>query len=763
MLNFRRLSTIILLLTTLQISISAQSNSQIFGIVTDSVSGEVVIGATVLELSSGRVTATNNYGYYSLVVNSNVPSLQISSIGYNTFKMEVNISSNNQINVKLSPQAVLLDEASVMGQNHGQSSSDALGKLSLTKEKIERIPVFLGEPDAMKALQTLPGVSGAKEGSSEIVVRGGGTDQNLTLLDGAPVYNMNHALGLLSLFNTEIIKDVTLYKGGVPARFGGRASSVLEITGREGDARKWKGTAALSTIAIGGTIEGPIVKDKLSLIVSARRSWPDLIITNGLKLVDGEWGFGARFYDINSKLNYQINDKQRLFLSFYSGSDKEFIFSQTEGAKTQYDLGWGNQIGSLRWNSIWGNGIFSQTTAYVSSYFDNEKMTSPDRETKQRSNFVDGGVTSQFSFILTQNQTMKAGFEMGNKWFKPYSYTESGSLLNYTVEANQQSQISGALFVEHETTFNKLTLNIGLRYDYTQAAEDDFSSLQPRLSAKYRVDSKLTLKGGVMQSSQALHAMRKSTNGTPIYTWIPSTNNIPPMSVWQYSMGAHYCFNSHLSFDVEGYYKDISNTVAGYEVPASDFAEVNYDKLLHVGTGKAFGVETLIEGTYGRSNFTSAYTLAKADNTFSAYNQGKSIPSDFDVRQNWVNSYTYNILTSAKKVRNFSAIFSLNSGYPLTLAAQEAQNAPLPLHHFYFNNYQYINYPNNARMPLYHRLDVNYQTTRKFKRGYRTWTFGILNLYNKQNTYLVVRDDENQYKQVTAFPILPYISYKTEF
>ncbi len=235
------------------------------------------------------------------------------------------------------------------------------------------------------------------------------------------------------------------------------------------------------------------------------------------------------------------------------------------------------------------------------------------------------------------------------------------------------------------------------------------------------------------------------------------------MFVWQYSAGGHYIINSYLTTDLEGYYKDITNVVAGYEVAASNYAEVNYDQLLHVGTGKAYGLEALLEGHYGRSIFTSSYTLSKAENCFSAYNNGNPITADYDVRHNWVNTYSYNLVSTLKKLRCFSLLFSLNSGYPLTLPAQQAQLAPLALHAFYFNNYQYINAPNNARMPCYHRLDLNYQTTHRFKRGFRTWTFGVLNVYNRQNTYLVVRDENSQYKKVTAFPLMPYFSYKTEF
>jgi hypothetical protein len=764
-------------------------NYTISGIITDQKSGETMINASVYDFNSRRGTVTNVYGFYSLTIPRGPVQLQFSYVGYSTELKTFNLTKDTIINLKMN-ESLLLQEVTVVGhQKITGVQSTQMGTIEVPIAQIKAVPTLFGEADLIKALQLLPGVQAGTEGSSGMYVRGGGPDENLFLIDGIPVYNVNHLAGFFSVFNPDAIKNVTLYKGSFPARFGGRLSSVIDVRMNDGNDKAIHGNVTVGIISSKITIEGPIVKEKTTFNFSARRTYSDLLMQPIIKyaasegLDDGSMTAGYYFYDLNAKISHKFSDTDRLYASFYMGDDiiytnfrNKYSFNYDDVNKREYtsterlkmNWNWGNLVGALRWNHVVNNKLFMNATAAYTRYRFDMGVGSESRTTVTNPTRIDNidihvGYNSgiedytfkvDYDYSPHPNHDVKFGGNYTYHTFKPgvsaakFTYQDSDTTMKMDTVFGDKRMYSHEtmLYVEDNITLNyALKLNLGLHYSNFNVQEKSYHSVQPRASMRYLASDNLSFKAGYAAMTQYVHLLSNSNISLPTDLWVPVTKRIEPMHSHQYSVGAFYNLNDIVDLSVEGYYKSMHNLIEYKDGASFLGSSTGWEDKVVKGDGWAYGVEFLAQKTVGKTTGWVGYTWSKSERLFNRpgqeLNYGKVFPAKFDRRHD----LSVVVFHKFSDRIDLSGTWVFSSGNTGTLALQQYMGGTVPesttwnFNQFPFNSTElnHISGRNNYRFSPYHRLDFGVNFHKKKKIGTRTWNISIYNLYNNNNPFLV--------------------------
>jgi outer membrane receptor for ferrienterochelin and colicin len=779
----------------------------ICGYVQDASSGEKLIGASVYDEISGLGTITNEYGYYTLTLSEATVVMVVSYVGYTTYRDSLQLKKNIEKVIKLE-QSALLEEV-IVTSNSPKSivENSQMSMISIPVKEIKSIPMFLGEADIIKTIQLMPGVQSGTEGTSGIYVRGGGPDQNLFLLDGVPIYNASHLFGFFSVFNPDAISHLTLTKGGFPAHYGGRLSSVVDIRLKEGNMKKIKGSGSIGLLASKFMLEGPVIKDKMSFVVSARRTYFDALMAPVIKNISRTYNSNSKqgyfFYDINAKLNYKISNKDRIYLSTYTGKDKLYEKSGTKyiendvsyNINNQYGLKWGNSITALRWNHIFGSKLFCNTSLIYSNYrYNNFDYYSKDAETyNAKDDTLDQGYTYDnycgiedyggiidFDFRPSPNHSIRFGGKYLYHKFNPNteaieSFGQSDSIINknfnHKVYANEYY-----LYGEDNLQIGpKIRANIGIHYSAFFVNGQAYHSIQPRLSGRYLLTKNASVKVAFSRMDQNIHLLTNSTIGLPNDLWVPATDRTPPQSSYQSALGMAYNLNNSWSFTLEGFYKTMTGLIDYKDGASLSDKGSDWEEAIETGgKGVSYGLEFLARKELGKFKGWVGYTLSNTNRTFENINNGLAYPYTYDRRHD----ISLVLMYKLNERTDFGLTWVYGTGKATTLGVSRYQSLnPEQVYSPYYegnssnfnrdNDIEYYNGKNGYREPDYHRLDISINRHKKKKWGHQTWSFGLYNAYNQMNPfYLYFGFDKKGNRQLfsrTFFPIIPSISYSFEF
>lgn len=749
-------------------------------------SGEKLLGANVYNELSYTGTASNSYGYYSVTLPEGPVKLVVSYVGYQRYEKEIKLSSDTTIHIKLSP-IIEIEEVKIKGSLREYNTRSQLSVIKVSSKEINQIPALFGEIDVLKSLQLLPGVQSGMEGFSGLVVRGGGADQNLIILDGAPVYNVNHLFGFFSVFNSSAIQDVSLYKSGFPARYGGRASSVIDIHMKEGNNKKMHGEGSIGLISSRFTLEGPIKNENTSFIISGRRTYFDIVARPFLTKKEGGQNnrYGYYFYDLNLKINHQFSDKSRLFLSSYLGNDVlnlDMELKEDGNVAKQYDdLKWGNITTNLRWNYMLSNKLFSNTTLSYSKYrfllsFESETKEydelGEEELTRNSQEFLNGihdwSAKVDFDYFPNSNHIVKFGTGYYYHTFIPSSYTLNQEPGKDTTTHEYICGHEAFLYLEDDICIGqKINVNAGFHYSFFRAKKKNYAHFQTRISANYEPWTNVALKASYAKMVQYLQTNSYSSISLPIDLWVPSTDALKPVESHNYSFGMDYRYKSKYSIGVEGFYKTMKNVLTFKEgaFPGTDFISD-----IVQGKGWAYGVEFMLRKNTGKTTGWLAYTWSNSWRQFNGISFDRKFPYKYDRRHaiNLVVMHKFNerIDISSTWVFATGMVMSLSTEKYISNFALEANN----LKELSKPHIQKYEQRNNYRMPNYHRMDVGVNFHKEKKWGIRTWSFGVYNVYYRQNAFwihwansLPYADTEKALIQESLFGIIPYFSYRFKF
>ncbi len=757
---------LILLSMFFSAGLMAQDQLNVSGSISDQANGEYLIGVNIRDTISGSGTTTNIYGFYSLALNPGKVVLEFSFIGFETQYVELNLNADQSLNIDLQESSTTLMEVQVTSTREDeQLRNTEIGAVELDVKQIDKVPVLFGERDILKTIQLLPGISTISEGSSNFSVRGGSYDQNLIQLDEATVYSPSHLLGFFSTFNSDALKNVKVYKGGIPAQYGGRGSSVLDVQMKEGNNKEFEGKASVGLISSKVLLEGPIQKDKSSFLISARRTYIDLI---GQATGFIEDGTTLYFYDLNGKMNFKLGEKDRLLISGYLGRD--------EFGLNSIGTDWANQTMTVRWNHINNNRTFSNTTLNYSNYDFGFALGD---NGSYRSGIEDWALKHDVTYYLNDQHELKFGASSIYHRFAPGSLDLTDEDAQDRVLEENQALESGLYISDIYTVNDRFKLNFGLRWSifnqlgpgtvYTYNSDNEiinsatydsgeiiktYNNLEPRFSLNYTLNDNSSIKAGYNRMAQYLHLLSNSTSGQPTDAWIPSTNNIEPSLVDQYSIGYFRHFKNHeYKASVETYYKNMQN-VTDYEDGTSLLLNENIEAQILSGRGRSYGAEFLFEKTKGDFTGWISYTLSRSERQIDGINNGEWYLSNVDKTHDisLVASYSFNDRLS------LSSTFVYSTGQAVTW--------PNGQYEIDGNTIPYYSNRNEYRMPDYHRLDLNLTYLRPSKKA--QWDFSIYNVYNRYNAYAIdFREDpntgQNKAYMTYLFGIIPSVSYTLNF
>ncbi len=768
-------------------SVGFSQRATISGFVRDYTTGESLIGASVYLPVTKSGTSTNAYGFYSLTLPQDSVEVVFSYVGYTSVKKKFFLQRDTTFVIVLE-EATLLEEVVVTGEAvEAIHEASSMSTTTIPINQIKALPAFFGEVDVLKTLQLMPGVQAGTEGSTGLYVRGGGPDQNLILLDGVPIYNASHLFGFFSIFNADAINRVELIKGGFPARYGGRLSSVIDISMKDGNMKKVQGEASIGLIASKVTVEGPITKDRTSFIFSARRTYIDALARPIIRLATQQVA-GYYFYDLNFKLNHIIDSRNRLYLSTYTGDDRaysrerqSYVFNnERRESRNEFGLRWGNVVTAARWNHVLSPKLFANLTGTYSRYrFD---LFSEYRETIERVNeeperrfsrdqyisgISDWAGKLDFDYMPNPNHYVRFGTQTIFHRFAPGVYTvRSSGGLDTTTSARITNAIELAHYVEDDWLIsNRLKVNAGLHASSFFVDGRSYYSWQPRISGRWLMTSNFALKASYVEMAQFIHLLTNAGLGLPTDLWVPSTGSVRPQTARQAAIGIAKTVRNTYEFSLETYYKRMNNLIE-YKDGAS-FVEQEQsweDKIEKGGVGTAYGVEVLAQKKVGALTGWVGYTLSYTDRQFQNLNFGQPFPYKFDNRHdiNIALAHTWN------DKMDFSLAWTFTTGNAITLATQkfdsmiEGLNSPMRV----VPELQYFESRNGYRMPHYHRLDVSVSWWKKKKHGLRKWTVGIYNAYNRMNPFFIELGEQNgrpQFIQYSLFPIIPSATYTFKF
>ena len=741
------------------------------GTVKDKKTGETLIGVAVyVKEISGTGTSSNEYGFYSLTLPQGKYHVISNYVGYKADTVVVNLTADTKLDRSLSENTSQLKEVVVSNKRKDDNlRKTEIGVEKLDIKEIEKIPIIFGEKDILKTIQLLPGVKSAGEGNSGFFVRGGSADQNLILLDEAPVYNASHLLGFFSTFNSDALKDVSIIKGNSPAQYGGRLSSVLDVKMKEGNNQGYNVTGGLGLISSRLSVEGPIQKDKSSFIVSGRRTYADVF----LKATDDFKDNSLYFYDLNAKANYRINEKNRIYASGYFGRD-------VLGFGDNFGIDWGNTTATVRWNSIISPKLFSNTSFIYSNYDYNIKINSGGTDFNINSQIKDWNLKQEFQFFPNAKNSWRFGFNSIHHNITPSRFEGD----NITAEEKESRySLENAVFANNTMKLsNKFTLDYGLRFSfYTILGGDthniydkgtltdsvvlesgDFGktyyNLEPRMQFSYLLNDVSSIKGGYARNTQHLHLLSNSTSSTPTDQWIGNSYNIKPEISDQMSIGYFRNFsNNRFQFSVEGYYKHMQN-----QVDYKDGADINsapdIERELLYGIGRAYGVELLLKKTEGKFTGWVGYTLSKTERKIDGINNNEW----YAARQDRTHDLSVVGMYQLTKRWSLSGLFVYNTGNAVTF--------PSGKYNVGGNTTYYYTERNGYRMPAYHRFDIGATYTKPHKKRFESsWNFSVYNVYGRENAYTITFEDHpddptrTRAIQTSLFRWVPSITYNFKF
>ncbi|MCB0684980.1 MAG: TonB-dependent receptor [Saprospiraceae bacterium] len=765
--NSKVILSSIIIVAAINHHLFCQNNFVISGQITDANTGEAMIGATIVIGENNLGTTTNNYGFYS-ITHDETDSLRLyfSYVGFKTAIIDLKLYRDLKLDIEMSPDNNSLDAVIVTAdQNDDNVQRTQMGTIAIPTNKIKEIPAILGEQDVLKVVQLLPGVQAGNEGTTGFFVRGGNADQNLIQLDEAVIYNPNHLFGLFSSFNARAINNVNLVKGGFPAQYGGRLSSVLNINMKEGNNKKWAIEGGIGMISSQCTVEGPIIRNKASLIVSARRTYFDWLIKPFLPAFIKT---NYRFYDFNAKINYEIDSKNHVFLSTFRSSDDAF-YSQDN---IEYNILFGNRTGTLRWNHIFGPKLFSNTSILINQYDQEIAALQDNAFSRALSNILDFSAKSEFQYFPNNNHKINFGFHFQNHRFKSLANSEAQSSKAPIPELNKDSiprkyLNEVAAYFNDEIKFNDiLSSNIGIRMPAFIADKTRYYFLEPRISLKVSLDPTTSIKASYTLMHQFLHLIPSSTAAVPTDIWIPSTNKTKPQESQQISLGLFKNFrDNQWESSVEMYYKKMDHQVL-FKEGNQLIKTLDVDEFLAYGRGWSYGSEFFLKKKNGRFTGWLAYTLSWSFQKFSELNFGKVFPFRYDRRHDLSLVGTY--LLAPKWTISSTFVFSSGNAYTVPVGRINiVQGGSL----FEGNYFVYQN-RNNARLNPFHRLNLSvsyHSKTSLFRRAFESdCTLSIYNLYSRQNPYFLYFkidpvSEKPLAKQVSLLPIIPSISYNFKF
>ena len=807
----RRICLVAAVLAALSAMAQPRGTATVSGYITDAASGETLIGAGVLVEESARKNptgaVTNAYGYYTLTIPRGKVALQYSYVGYESVAMELDLRRDTTLNIVLVPSAEIR-EARVVAQKDAGIQSTYLGAIDVPLVHIQRTPVVFGEADVLKAIQLMPGVQGGNEGFTGLYVRGGGPDENLILLDGVPVYNVDHMLGILSVFQTEAVKKVTLYKGSFPARYGGRVSSIVDIRTNDGNMKETHGSIGVGALTEKFHLEGPIVKDKVSYSLSARglhTIFFDPVIRYIGKRVEEGQEFYANyfFYDLNGKVTWRLSDSDRFFLASYNGRDqmnirfdeRESTFSETDGFdRTKVGVGWGNNVVSLRWNHVFSNRLFSNTTVAFNRYrmamdtgmksqgrdYDGMRYVY-DFDIDYISGIRDWNAKMDFDFVPSPRHLVKFGAEYTHHTFLPQTLT-AVLLTQEGSEQSKEEQKYGntspyrghdvSLYAEDDFSVgDRLTVNPGLHLSLFNTDGKSYWNLQPRVSAKYAWDGGWSVKAGYARMAQYVHLLSSAQISLPVDLWVPITKDIDPVTSDQWSAGVYFDGIKGWEFSVEGYYKSMRNILEYKDGTLMVATNSGWETKVEMGNGRAMGLEFFAQKTAGPVTGWVAYTLAKSDRQFpdGSINLGERFPYKYDRRHNFNINANWQVTPRI----DLSATFVFATGGTTTIPLRQTS---ILRPEGYPGTADYVEHRNNYRLPPSHHLNVGVNFHRKKRHGERIWSLSVYNLYRQLNPNLVFFHYDTKVKgdgtapetelvmdKLTILPFVPSISYTYQF
>jgi hypothetical protein len=768
----------------------AQENATLSGNLKSSFSGEDVIGARIaVEEMPGTGAVSNVYGFYSLTLPKGVYTITYRSVGFENYTVKIDLTEDVVKNIEMKSEDRVFGEVVVTAEKQDENiKSTEMGVDKINVKDIENIPVLFGEKDILKTMQLMPGVKSAGEGAAGFFVRGGAADQNLILLDGAPVYNASHLLGFFSVFNSDALKDVKLYKGSAPAEFGGRLASVMDINMKEGNMKRLEVNGGIGLISSKLTVEAPIVKDKGSFIISGRRTYLDAF--RGLAPNELAQSATLYFYDLNAKANYKLGDKDRIFISGYFGRDKF-------GLEDQFGFDWGNTTGTVRWNHLYNDKLFGNTSVIFSNYNYKINFGGGNQSFQIGSEIQDINIKKDFDYYLNSNNTLSFGGDMIYHTFKP-GEIETGSDFGFQLNdiENGYSLESAAYISNEQKIKTRLSVIYGLRYsNFIQLGPGDiftyneagtkistetfdnwekvqaYNGLAPRFSVNFNLDEKSSVKGSLSRTYQYLHLLSNTTSAQPTDIWVPSSNNIKPQISDQVSVGYFRNFlDNMLEFSVEAYYKDMQNTI-DYRDGASVTLNPEVEGELLFGQGRAYGVELLLRKRKGKFTGWLTYTLARTERQFDNINDGDWYPARQDRTHDISIVGMYNI--TERITASATWVYYTGNAVTFPSGKYEVQGESV---------YLYTE-RNGYRMPDYHRLDLGvtinnkkYKTVKDpisgemkdvEKRFKSSWNFSVYNAYARENAFSISFSENEsgvtEATQLSLFKLVPSISYNFTF
>jgi hypothetical protein len=754
----------------------AQAKATLSGYVKDAKTGETLIGAIVYTSDTKNACSTNLYGFYSLSLAQGNYQVMVSFIGYKTQTLGVELVASQVLNVELEETVSQLNEVVITSKRADEYvKSSSMGFVELDMKQAKAIPVIFGESDVLKTLQLSTGVKSAGEGSSGFYVRGGSADQNLILLDEAPVYNASHLLGFFSVFNTDALKNVEMIKGGMPANYGGRISSVVDVKMNEGNTKDYKVSGGIGLISSRITAEGPIKRDKASFIISGRRTYADLFIS--LMPEESISNMGLYFYDLNAKANWEIDQNNRIFLSGYFGRD---VFNFND----RFGFDWGNSTATLRWNHLFSDRLFLNSSLVYSNYNYVIGMEVGSSRLDIKSGIEDINLKEDFSYFINPNNSLKFGFNIIHHTFLPGEMSYGNKSMSNQLVISKRYALDNGLYILNDRKFGeKLKVNYGLRisnfnligpgqyYNYDAVGittdtlsyeEGDFvktyNDLEPRISASYILNSQSSLKASYTRNYQNLHLLTKSTSSSPSDLWIPSSNIVKPQLADQYSLGYYRNFNNNTyNCSAEIYYKDMRNQI-DYKNGADLTLNTNIESQLVFGKGRAYGLEVSVEKKEGRLTGFINYTLSRTERSFDAIDNGQW----FAARQDRTHDLNIMGMYKLSERLTLSATWVFYTGDATTFPAGK----------YKIDGYtvNYYSDRNAERMPDYHRLDLGLTFQGRKKAHYESsWNFSLYNVYARKNAYTIsFRESESnalatEAVRLSLFSIVPSITYNFKF
>lgn len=766
----------LLAITLLSSLFSFAQKHTISGIIKDEKTGETLIGATIiLPGNGGSAVLSNSYGFYSITAPANNYILIVSFSGYKSDTLKISLVKDLMQTILLTPQGKELEEVIVTGRGSDNIMQTLPGVQKVSMDEIKDIPVLFGEKDVLKTIQLLPGIKSGGDGSAGFFVRGGGADQNLILLDEAVVYNASHLLGFFSTFNSDAIKDVTIYKGDMPSQYGGRLSSLLDIKMNDGNYKDYKVSGGIGLISSRLNVEGPIVKNKGSFMISGRRTYADLFLklsndTDVNKSV-------LYFYDLNAKANYQFNQKNKIFLSGYFGKD-------VLGFSDQFGIQWGNSTATFRWNHIFNNKLFSNTSLIYSNYNYNISIKQTTNELTVVSKIKDYTLKEDLQYFAGSKNKMNFGFNLTKHIFTPGEYQTSATSSYNSLKLQDKYAFDGAVYISDEWKINdQLKINSGLRlssfnvlgpgnfYSYDDGGKindtatyssskivKSYLNPEPRFVATVQLNNVSSIKASYSRNVQNLHLLSNSTGSNPTDLWIPSSNNVKPEIADQVSAGYYRNLsNNNYEFSTEVYCKFLQNQI-DYKNGAELVANEKVESQLVYGKGRAYGLELYAKKKQGKLTGWISYTLSRTERQINGVNNNLWYPATQDQTHNVALVAIY----KASKKWTLSTDFVFNTGNAVSWPSGKYDVNGRTI--FYYTE------RNSYRMPAYNRLDLSAtlqsKKTAKFE---GSWTFSVYNIYGRENPYFIQfqNDPGNPQKtqalQYSLFRWIPSVTYNFKF